>query len=74
MTDSDVPEMEVDFGIARLYLKGDSDTSFEELTEEFDKQLEQVVETVEGLKTFDYEMQEEYGQEDTRLPQSGTFS
>lgn len=63
MSDSDessAPALELDFGIGRVYVKGDEDTSFEEVAEEFNEQKEDMKETIERLKELEYELAEEY--------------
>jgi len=54
------PACEVDYGIGRIYVKGDENTSFEEVVEEFNTQSEDMVDTIEQLKEFDYELREKY--------------
>jgi hypothetical protein len=54
------PAIELDVQIGRIYVQGDTDTSFAEVIEEFNKQKEHMTDTIEGLKRFDYELREEY--------------
>ncbi len=54
------PALEIDFGIGRIYVQGDRDTSFAEVVEEFNKQKEDMAESIEDLKRFDYELRDEY--------------
>ncbi|AGM11570.1 hypothetical protein M199_gp096 [Halogranum tailed virus 1] len=65
------PAMELDFGIGRIYVKGDEDTSFEEVVDEFNRQKDDMTETIQELKEFDYELREEY---DTETPSGPSFS
>lgn len=65
------PAMELDYGIGRIYVKGDDDTSFEEVVREFDKQKDSMTDTIEQLKEFDYELREKY---DTDSPSGPSFS
>jgi len=53
-------EIELDYGIGRIYVKGDENTSFEEVVDEFNKQKETMNETIRELKEFDYELRDEY--------------
>ncbi len=66
-----VPAMEIDFGIGRIYVQGDSTTSFEEVVEEFNAQKIDMTEQIEYLKRFDYELREEFGEE---TPAGPSFS
>lgn len=59
-TTGDAPAIEIDFGIGRLYIKGDENTSFEEVVEEFNDQKEEMNDTIKMLKEYDYELKEEY--------------
>jgi len=54
------PALEIDFGIGRVYVQGDSDTTFAEVVEEFNEQKEDMTESIESLKEFDYELREKY--------------
>ena len=54
------PALECDYGIGRIYVQGDSDTSFDEVVREFNKQTDEMVSTIEDLKRFDYELRDEY--------------
>lgn len=65
------PAMELDFGIGRIYVKGDEDTEFSEVVEEFNRQKEDMTGTIEDLKEFDYELREKY---DTDSPSGPSFS
>lgn len=69
-TDSS-PAIELDFGIGRIYVKGDEDTSFDEVVDEFNRQKEDMTGTIEDLKEFDYELRQKY---DTDAPQGPSFS
>lgn len=60
--------MEIDFGIGRIYVQGDSETSFEEVVDEFNAQKDEMVDTIEQLKEFDYQLRDEYASEE---PASG---
>jgi hypothetical protein len=54
------PALEIDFGIGRVYVQGDSDTTFAEVVEEFNEQKEDMTESIETLKEFDYELRDKY--------------
>lgn len=73
MTDEtdNAPAMELDFGIGRIYVKGDEDTEFSEVVDEFNRQKEDMTGTIEDLKEFDYELREKY---DTDSPSGPSFS
>jgi len=62
------PALEIDFGIGRIYVQGDRDTSFAEVVEEFNKQKADMTESIEDLKRFDYELREEYDTEPSAGP------
>ncbi len=57
------PAMEIDFGIGRVYVQGDSETTFAEVVEEFNEQKQDMTESIETLKEFDYELREKYDTE-----------
>jgi hypothetical protein len=57
------PAIELDFQIGRIYIQGDTDTTFAEVVEEFNNQKEDMTDRIEDLKRFDYELREEYGDE-----------
>jgi len=54
------PAIELDFQIGRIYIQGDKNTTFAEVVEEFNNQKDDMTDTIEDLKRFDYELREEY--------------
>lgn len=56
----DGPAIELDFGVGRIYVQGDENTSFDEIREEFDKQKKDMKDTIRELKKFDFELRDEY--------------
>lgn len=56
----DGPAIELDFGVGRIYVQGDENTTFDEVREEFDDQKEDMKETIRELKEFDYQLRDEY--------------
>lgn len=55
---TEVPELELDFGVGRLYVKGDENTSFEDVVREFNDQKAHMVETIEQLKRLEEDLRE----------------
>ena len=62
------PVVEVDFGIARVYVQGGEDESLEEVNEIADEKLESVTPMVERLKRMDHDLREEYSGEGESVP------
>ena len=54
------PVVEVDFGIARVYVEGSEDNTLEEVESVADQKLQDVEPMVEELKRMDHELREEY--------------
>jgi hypothetical protein len=52
--------LEVDYGIGRIYVQGDKTTDFDEVVAEFNAQKADMIDTIEELKEFDYELREKY--------------
>ena len=52
--------LEVDYGIGRIYVQGDKTTDFNEVVAEFNAQKADMIDTIEELKEFDYELLEKY--------------
>jgi len=67
-TDSDAstaPAMEIDFGIGRIFVQGDEDSTLDEVREEFNEQKADMMDSIYDLKRHDYELREEFADEDT---------
>lgn len=59
------PALELDFGGGgRIYVKGDENTSFQEVIDEFNEQKEDMLQAVEDLKRMEYDLHDEYEGED----------
>lgn len=56
----EAPEIELDYGIGRVYIKGDEDSTFEDVLGEFREEREEMVDTIRELKRLEYELQEEF--------------
>jgi len=52
--------LEVDYGIGRIYVQGDKTTDFDAVVAEFNSQKADMIDTIEELKEFDYELREKY--------------
>lgn len=52
--------MELDYGVGRIYVKGDENTSFGEVVDEFNAQKDSMVDDIRDLKRFERELQEEF--------------
>jgi len=62
---STAPAMEIDFGIGRIFVQGDEDSTLDEVREEFNQQKEDMMDSIYDLKRHDYELREEFADEDT---------
>lgn len=56
----EAPAIELDYGIGRVYVKGDSNTTFQDVVDEFNEQKEEMIDTIEELKRLEFELQDEY--------------
>lgn len=63
------PAMEIDFGIGRIYVQGDEDSSLSDVKDEFNRQKQDMMENIYDLKRHDYELREEF-ENDTMQGQS----
>jgi hypothetical protein len=61
--DSTAPELTLDFGVGMIHVKGDENTGFDEVVDEFNEQKEDMIDQIRDLKEFERELQEEYGPE-----------
>jgi len=62
---STAPAMEIDFGIGRIFVQGDEDSTLDEVREEFNEQKADMMDSIYDLKRHDYELREEFADEDT---------
>jgi hypothetical protein len=62
---STAPAMEIDFGIGRIFVQGDEDSTLDEVREEFNEQKQDMMDSIYDLKRHDYELREEFADEDT---------
>jgi len=62
---STAPAMEIDFGIGRIFVQGDEESTLDEVREEFNEQKEDMMDSIYDLKRHDYELREEFTDEDT---------
>ena len=59
------PAMEIDFGIGRIFVQGDEESTLDEVREEFNEQKQDMMDSIYDLKRHDYELREEFADEDT---------
>lgn len=62
---STAPAMEIDFGIGRIFVQGDEESSLDEVREEFNEQKEDMMDSIYDLKRHDYELRDEFSDENT---------
>lgn len=78
MTDSsesgDPAIVEVDYGVASVYIQGSPDDSIEDVNEVAESRLRDLEESVAKLKRVDYELGEEFESDSSRGPTGSSFS